>query len=139
MIEPPISLILRGPCVNPGECAIEAFDLVDQDEALIVGATRSLGGDDEIGIVRIGFYDPGSFQHRINELFALGDANQDARRTVGRLNGGIIVEPALEPPQRLGRSHRPVVELEIAIGSPRPQRAHSSRRIQADEARQAWR
>jgi hypothetical protein len=31
-----------------------------------------------------------------------------------------MVEPALEPPQRLGRSHRPIVELEIAIGSPRP-------------------
>jgi hypothetical protein len=53
-------------CVDPGERPVEAFDLVDQNHRLVIGAARALGGDDEVGLVRIRFHNPWLSQQRMN-------------------------------------------------------------------------
>src|SRR5437899_8800386 len=61
--------------VDPGEGPVETLDLVDQHQRLVVGAAPALRGDDEIGLVRIGFHDPWPSQQRLNPVLPRTDAN----------------------------------------------------------------
>jgi hypothetical protein len=104
-------------CVDPGERPVEAFDLVDQNHRLVIGAARALGGDDEVGLVRIRFHNPWLSQQRMNAALARADANEEARRSLRRPKGRTMLETMLKPPQGFGRGRRPVVELEFAVGA----------------------
>ena len=64
-----VSLIVGPPRIGPGERASEALDFVDQDDGLAVSAMPSLRGDNEVGLVRIGFDDPWFLQHRADRPF----------------------------------------------------------------------
>ena len=114
----PASIVLARPRVNPGKRAVEAFDLVDQDQRLAIGTTPTLCCDDEIGLVRIGFEYPRPLQHRPDQPIAPRDADQDARWRFALSKGWFVVEPALEPTQALGSSRRPIILFEFVVGLP---------------------
>src|SRR5205823_13735453 len=69
--------------VHPGEGPVETLDLVDQHQRLVIGAAPALRGDDEIGLVGIGFHDPWPSQQRLNPVLPRTDANEDAGRGLG--------------------------------------------------------
>ena len=107
--------------VDPGEGPVEALDLVDQNHRLVVGTARALGCDDEVGLVRIGLHDPWLSQERMNAALARADANEEARRSLGRPKGCIMLANFGETEFRTE-----------ARASPKLQRTRISPRLGAD-------